>query len=109
MQDNLMDSAIKQAAACAREKYAGEDKRIGKGLLIALNRGVKLGPEWTGSELSLVQSDSNREVFYNVRASSRWCDCPDHSNAPGGRCKHVWAVYFCRIAHTALTLHGEEL
>ena len=103
MTDNLRDSALRQAAACAREKYAGEEKRIERGLLLALNNKVAL-PSWTGSETSLVQSDSDKTVFYNV--VRQHCDCPDFGNAPDGRCKHRWAVHFAAIAELSIRMAG---
>lgn len=102
MTDNLVDTALKQAAACAREKYAGEDRRIDKGLLIALNNRVRYEPEH-GTQ---VQSDSDPEVWYLV-ADGR-CDCADWRNAPGGRCKHRYAVFMWRVAHAALALHKTD-
>ena len=98
MTDNLIDTAIKQAAACAREKYAGEEKRIDKGLVIALNGQVTLCPDGTAQ----VRSDRDPEVFYTLR--STFCECPDWNNAPQGRCKHRWGAYFTRLAQAALAM-----
>ena len=97
MKESLRDIALKQAAACARERYPGENGRIDRGLLLALNDAVQLGFQGTAT----VQSGSDTEIFYRVNHGV--CDCPDRSNAPEFRCKHRWAVIFTIIARDALT------
>lgn len=95
MNDNLRDSALRQAAACAREKYAGEERRIERGLLLALNDKVEIGPDE-----AFVQSDRDPEVVYTVKGLD--CECPDNRNAPDGRCKHVYAVYLTIVTRLAM-------
>jgi len=96
MLDNLYDSALKQAAACARQRYAGEEKRIERGLLLALNHAVRCNPDGTMD----VRSDRDREVYYQIRQGR--CDCPDRLNAPDFRCKHWYAATFWTVATAAL-------
>lgn len=86
------DTALRQAADRARTRYAGEHRRIGRGLLIALNGGVELHADGTAS----VRSDSNPEIRYHV--ASGVCDCPDCSRAPDGRCKHRFATCLVKKA-----------
>ena len=95
MEDSLRDIALRQAAACARAKYPGEDKRIERGLLLALNGKVEIG-----IDEAYVQSDRDPEVVYTV--SHGHCECPDRYNAPDGRCKHVIAAWLTKIALAAL-------
>jgi hypothetical protein len=78
------DTALRQMAAKARTRYAGEAARIDRGLVLALNGGVTLHEGGSAS----VQSSSNAEVVYTVNGH---CDCPDASRAPEGRCKHRWS------------------
>jgi hypothetical protein len=73
---------LAQRAVCA---YAGEAARIGRGLILALNRAVTLCPDGT----ALVQSQTEAEIVYEIREGH--CDCPDAARAPEGRCKHRWA------------------
>jgi hypothetical protein len=80
------DTALRQAAAQARTRYAGEAARIDRALVIALNGGVTLHEGGTAS----VQSCSDTEVVYAV--ADGVCDCPDFPRAPAGRCKHRFAV-----------------
>lgn len=96
MDHTLRDIALKQAAACATERYPGEEKRIERGLLLALNDAVQLGFQDTAT----VQSGTDREVYYSVWKGI--CDCADRDHAPGFRCKHRWAVIFTTIAREAL-------
>lgn len=96
MEPTLFDTAIRQAAACARERYAGEEKRIERALLLALNGHVTVYPDST----AIVRSERNPEVVYNVR--HHHCDCPDWGNAPDGRCKHVVGVALVTIAQIAM-------
>lgn len=90
------DTALRQAACQARTRYAGEAKRIGKGLVIALNGGVTIATNGTAT----VQSASDPEVVYHV--STDVCDCPDFERAPDGRCKHRYAVCLVKRAQKAL-------
>jgi len=90
------DCALRQAAQQARTRYAGEVKRIDKGLVIALNGGVTLLPNGTAQ----VRSASDAEIVYHVAAGT--CDCPDYSRAPDGRCKHRYAACLVRKAQKAL-------
>jgi SWIM zinc finger len=92
------DAAIRGAHSLARERYAGEHGRIDRGLLLALNGAVLL----VGDTLAQARSDRDPEKFYLVRGHT--CDCPDFGNAPGGRCKHRWAVYFIRVALATLAM-----
>ena len=101
------DTTLRTLAAQARTRYAGEQARIDRGLVIALNGGVTLQADGAGLErgvvfarnggvtlqadgAALVSSQRDDEVFYIVRDGQ--CDCPDFSRAPGGRCKHRFAV-----------------
>src|SRR5712691_7930838 len=79
------DAALRTLAAQAATRYAGEQLRISKGLVIALNHGATLQADGT----ALVQSQSEPEIVYTVNGH---CDCPDATHgAPDGRCKHRWA------------------
>ena len=95
MTDNVRDSALRQAAACARETYAGEEEGIERGLLLALNDKVEIGPDE-----AFVQSDRDPEVVYTVKGLA--CECPDNRNAPDGRCKHVLSVHLTIITRLAM-------
>jgi SWIM zinc finger len=86
------DTALRQMADRARTRYAGEAARIDRGLVIALNGGVTLKADG----VALVSSTRDDEVFYIVREGQ--CDCPDFSRAPGGRCKHRFAVCLVKKA-----------
>lgn len=90
------DVALHAAAKQARTRYAGESKRIDKGLVIALNGGVTFLPDGTAQ----VQSASDAEVVYHVAAGT--CDCPDFTRAPDGRCKHRYAACLMKRAQKAL-------
>ena len=92
MTETLRDTAIRQAAAWAREKYAGEERRWARGLLIALNHGVMLGDDG----IDRIQSDRNPEIYYEVKNGQ--CDCPDAARAPDFRCKHHIAATLVRMA-----------
>lgn len=78
------DAALRTAARKAVQAYPGEQARIDRGLVIALNGGVELLP----NGVARVQSQSNSEIIYEVNGH---CDCPDHERATEGRCKHRWA------------------
>jgi hypothetical protein len=78
------DAALRTLAAQAATRYAGEQARIDRGLVLALNGGVAFQADGT----ALVQSQRDAEVQYRVNGH---CDCPDASRAPEGRCKHRWA------------------
>lgn len=96
MKESRRDTALKQAAACAKERYPGEHGRIDRGLVLALNDAVTIHPDMSAS----VQSGTDREVVYTVRPHI--CDCQDYRNAPDGRCKHRYSVLFTLIANEAL-------
>lgn len=86
------DTALRTLAARACERYAGEAARIDRGLVIALNGGVTLKADGC----ALVSSARDNELFYIVRDGH--CDCPDFARAPGGRCKHRFAVCLVKKA-----------
>lgn len=90
--DVTFDAALRGLADQARTRYAGEEKRLAKALVIALNHGVTFLPDGT----ALVQSQSDAEIVYEVRHGQ--CDCKDASRAPEGRCKHRWATCLVRKA-----------
>ncbi len=86
--DVARDAALRTLAAAATERYAGEQVRISKGLVIALNHGATLQADGTAT----VQSQTEPELVYTVNGH---CDCPDATHgAPDGRCKHRWAKTF---------------
>jgi hypothetical protein len=78
------DTTLRQLAAQATARYAGEKARIDRGLVLALNGHVTLHADGTAS----VQSGTDAEIVYTVNGH---CDCPDVARAPEGRCKHRWA------------------
>jgi hypothetical protein len=83
--DVARDAALRTLAAQAATRYAGEQLRISKGLVIALNHGATLQADGT----ALVQSQTEPEIVYTVNGH---CDCADATHgAPDGRCKHRWA------------------
>lgn len=83
--DVARDAALRSLAAQAATRYAGEQLRISKGLVIALNHGATLQADGT----ALVHSQTDPELVYTVNGH---CDCPDATHgAPDGRCKHRWA------------------
>lgn len=86
-----LDATLRTLAAQARTRYAGEAARIDRGLVIALGGGVTLK-----ADAALVSSQQGDEVFYIVRDGH--CDCPDFPRAPGGRCKHRFAVCLVKRA-----------
>ena len=100
-EDHARTQALRQAALYALQHYPGEQGRIGKGLTIALNEGVKQGAAFGNA---LVHSESDPEVIYQI--SGRHCDCPDQA-APGGRCKHRFAVYLVRLAQASLAMQDD--
>ena len=65
MDDNLRDTALRQAAACAREKYAGEEKQDRARPTAGPQCNAVTLQSWTGTEPS-VRSDRDPEVFYHV-------------------------------------------
>jgi hypothetical protein len=82
------DAALRTLAAQAATRYAGEQLRISKGLVIALNHGATLQADGT----ALVRSQTEPEIVYTVNGH---CDCADATHgAPDGRCKHRWAKTF---------------
>ncbi len=78
------DDTLRSLATQATARYPGEQARIERGLLLALNGHVTLHADGTAT----VQSGSDAEVRYEVNGH---CDCPDAARAPDGRCKHRWA------------------
>jgi hypothetical protein len=93
------DATLRTLAEAAHARYAGEAARIDRGLVIALNGGVTLHQDGTAS----VQSCSNTEVVYHVAHGT--CDCPDFQRAPGGRCKHRFAVCLVKKAQRQAVRH----
>lgn len=93
------DTALRTLAAQARTRYAGEAARIDRALVIALNGGVTLNADGSAD----VQSCSNAEVVYHVHQGV--CDCPDFQRAPGGRCKHRFAVCLVKKAQRPAVRH----
>ena len=91
------DTALRALAVRAAERYPGEQGRIERGLLLALN----------GHAIPLdigvysVLSGTDNEVRYTVWKGH--CDCADFARAPEGRCKHRWAVTLVKRAHAAST------
>jgi hypothetical protein len=86
------DADLRALAEKAKTRYPGEDQRIERGLLLALNGHVELLPDGTAT----VQSSKDAEVQYQVRHGH--CDCPDFARAPDGRCKHAYARALVRKA-----------
>lgn len=86
------DTDLRALAERAKTRYPGEQARIERGLLLALNGHVALLPDGTAT----VRSGKDAEVVYHVTRHS--CDCADVTRAPDGRCKHRWSVAFVRKA-----------
>ncbi len=86
------DTALRTLAAQATTRYPGEQARIDKALLLALQGQVTLHTDGTAT----VQSGSNATMRYTVRQGA--CECYDFSHAPDGRCKHVWSRCLVRKA-----------
>ena len=85
-------TAAEQAIAC----YPGEQARINRGLVIALNGGVTFDAQG----LAHVQSSNDPEIQYVVNGH---CQCRDaDTHAPEGRCKHRWAKTLVHKAQTLL-------
>lgn len=101
--DVARDAALRSLAAQATTRYPGEQRRISKGLVIALNHGATLQADGT----ALVQSQTESEIVYTVNGH---CDCPDATHAthgaPDGRCKHRWAK---TLTVRALALDAEPV
>ena len=85
------DTTLRQLAQQATARYAGDQARIDRGLVLALNGNVTLHADGTAS----VQSGTDAEIVYTVNGH---CDCPDAQRAPEGRCKHRWAKTFVKRA-----------
>ena len=102
----LFDRLLRQAATILRTYYPGEDRRLDRGLELALNGRIQFGTV-NGIAYADVSSSSQAEVFYVVRGTH--CDCPDLT-APGLRCKHRYAVALTRMAQalTDMQDHHEE-
>lgn len=86
------DTALRTLTAQATTRYPGEQARIERGLVLALNGHVHLRADGTAT----VQSGTDGAIVYNV--GHGLCDCPDFPRAPGGKCKHVWARCLVRKA-----------
>ena len=82
------DAALRTLTAQSTTRYPGEQARIDRGLVIALNGGVTLCPDGT----TRVQSQRDAEMIYEIRNGR--CDCPDAERAPEARCKHQWSLCF---------------
>lgn len=98
------DTALRTLAHQAATRYPGEQARIDRGLVIALNGGVTFAADGT----ALVRSQRDPEVVYTVNGH---CDCPDATRVPDGRCKHRWAKTLTRRAlaptHTRTAWYAE--
>jgi hypothetical protein len=90
------DTALRALAQKAIERYPGEQGRLDRGLLLALNGHVTLNV----GETATVRSGSDAEVGYAVAPGT--CTCPDFRSAPDGRCKHRWAANLVRKAQRHL-------
>jgi hypothetical protein len=90
-------TALRTLATQAITRYPGEQARIDRGLILALN-GHAI-PLELGTYSVLSSCDA--EVHYCVTRGH--CDCPDAPQAPDGRCKHRWAVALVRRAHRLTT------
>jgi hypothetical protein len=91
------DDTLRALATQATARYAGEQARIERGLLLALNGHVILHADGTAT----VRSGRDAEVGYTVQQGQ--CECPDFPRAPDGRCKHVWGRCLARKAHKQMT------
>jgi hypothetical protein len=91
------DTALRALAQKAIERYPGEQGRLERGLILALNGHVTLNVDGTAT----VRSGSDAEVGYAVAPGT--CNCPDFRSAPDGRCKHRWAANLVRKAQKHLT------
>jgi hypothetical protein len=89
------DTTLRQLAAQATTRYAGEKARIDRGLVLALNGHVTINADGSADVLS----GSGAEVAYHVAHGT--CDCPDFERAPDGRCKHRYAVCLVKKATKA--------
>jgi hypothetical protein len=87
------DTTLRALAARATLRYPDEQRRIDRGLGLALNGHVTLQTGGTAT----VQSGTDPEIVYHVGDGR--CDCDDFWRAPGGRCKHRLAVALVRKAH----------
>jgi hypothetical protein len=94
------DAALRQLAAQATTRYAGEQARIDRGLVLALNGHVTVHADGSADVLS----GSGAEVAYHVAAGT--CDCPDFERAPDGRCKHRYAVCLVKKATKAMAYYA---
>jgi hypothetical protein len=100
------DTDLRALAERAKTRYPGEEARIERGLLLALNDHVELRPDGTAT----VRSGKDAEVVYHV--AGHLCECPDFARAPDGRCKHRFSVALVtkaarpRVAYRA-TYRGE--
>jgi len=90
------DTTLRQLAAQATTRYAGEKARIDRGLVLALNGHVTVNADGSADVLS----GSGAEVAYHVAHGT--CDCPDFTRAPDGRCKHVWAKCLIKRAQAQM-------
>jgi hypothetical protein len=89
-------TALRSLATRAAQRYPGEQARIDRGLVLALNNHVTLHPDGTAT----VQSGSNQEVVYYVGHGQ--CDCPDAGRPTTLYCKHVWSACLVKKAMRSL-------
>ena len=87
--------ALTDALALALSAYPDEQPTILRGFTIALNGGVI--PATDG--VSQVRSDSRPGEYYHCNGA---CTCRAFQRAPGGRCKHRFAVALANKARQTL-------
>ena len=92
MTSTQFDTDLRALAAKATTRYPGEQARIERGLLLALNGHVELLPDGTAT----VRSGKDAEVVYRITGNS--CDCQDFARATDGRCKHRFSVALVKKA-----------
>jgi hypothetical protein len=88
---DLRDATLRALAAQVATRYAGEQGRLDRGLVLALNDHVTIHPDGTAH----IQSGTDAEVVYRLNGH---CDCYDSKRAPEGRCKHRWAACLVKLA-----------
>lgn len=85
-------AALDEAQTRAQRTFPAESKRIARGMQIVRDGGVTFNPL---QRKAYVRSQSSRRTY---TVSRETCECVDHSRAPGGRCKHWWAMMLYRKA-----------
>jgi hypothetical protein len=80
------DADLRALTEKAKTRYPGEETRIERGLLLALNGHVELLPDGTAT----IRSGKDAEVVYTI-TGARGCDCPDAQRHADAVCKHSWA------------------